>query len=228
MCIMIGAAAAGVLSAVGTIGGLASSAFGIMQGQQQAQQQQQAAYMQAQQAQQDMDMQYQAAQRQAFQERQAQVQKHIGDTRAQQASSLSYYNQLNNNNEAANKSYVAEQTKLNEAKDKAAFQAQSNYIKSIGAQGKILASGQTGQSVGLLAMDVERQQGFTDAEQSASIRSAEHAAAIGMDSAYTQAKSANNTAYSNLAPPVQAPLMTPDPQGIGQNLNLGIPTYNWN
>jgi len=227
MCIVIGAAAAGALSAIGTIGGLASSAFGIMQGQQQAQQQQQAAAMQAQQAQQNMDLQYQSAQRQAHSERQAQVQKHIGDTRIQQASTLAYYNQLNNNNEAANKSYVSEQVKMNEAKDKAAFQAQKNYAKAIGAQGKILSTGATGQSVGLLALDVERQKGFADAEQNATIRSAEQAASIGMDTAFTQAKGANNTAYNNLTPTVQAPLMTPDPQGVGENLNLGIPTYNW-
>ena len=227
MCVVIGAAAAGMLSAVGTIGGLASSAFGIMQGQQQAQQQQQAAFMQARQAQQNMDMQYQAAQRQAHSERQAQVQKHIGDTRIQQAGTLAYYNQINNNNEAANKSYVSEQVKLNEARDKAAFQAQKNYAKSIGAQGKILASGATGQSVGLLSMDVERQQGFADAEQAASLRSSDLQAAIGMDTAYTQAKSANNSAYNNLPATVQAPLMTPDPQGVGENLKLGIPTYNW-
>ena len=221
------AAAGPALSAIGTIGGLASSAIGIMQGQQQAQQQQQAAAMQAQQAQQNMDLQYQSAQRQAHSERQAQVQKHIGDTRIQQASTLAYYNQLNNNNEAANKSYVSEQVKLNEAKDKAAFQAQKNYAKAIGAQGKVLSSGATGQSVGLLALDVERQKGFADAEQNASIRSAEQAASIGMDTAFTQAKGANNTAYNNLTPTVQAPLMTPDPQGVGENLNLGIPTYNW-
>ena len=221
-------ALAPALSAIGTIGGLASSAFGIMQGQQQAAQQQQAAYMQAEQAQQNMDLQYQSAQRQAYQERQAQVQKHVGETRIAQAGTLAYYNQLNNNNEAANKSYVAEQVKMNEARDKAAFQAQKNYAKAIGAQGKILASGATGQSIGLLSMDVERQQGFADAEANATLRSAEQASAIGMESAFTKAKSANNQAYSNMPQTVQAPLLTPDPQGVGENLNLGIPTYNWN
>ena len=221
------AAAAPALSAIGTIGGLASSAIGIMQGQQQAQQQQQAAALQARQAQQNMDLQYQQAQRSAFQERQAQVQKHRGEVRAQQANRLSYYQQINNNNEAANKTYTQEQVKLKEAQTAAAFKAQANYAKSIGARGKILASGATGQSVGLLAMDVDRQAGFATAEQNASLRSAEQAAAIGMDIGYTQAKSANNAAYSKLMPTVEAPLFTPDPQGVGENLNLGIPTYNW-
>lgn len=228
MCIVAGTAAAAALSTISTVGGLASSAFGIIQGQQQAQQAQQQAVMQQQQAIQNMDLQYQAAQRQANFERQSQVQKHIGDTRVQQASTLAYFNQLNNNNEAANKSYVAEQTKLNEAKDKAAFQSQKNYAKAIGAQGKILATGATGQSVGLLSLDVERQQGFADAETAASMRSADASSAIGMDTAFTQAKSANNAAYNKLTPTVQAPLMTPDPLGVGKNLNLGIPTYNWN
>ena len=227
MCIVLGAAAAAGLSAIGTIGGLASSAFGIVQGQQQAQQQQQAAAMQARQAQENMNMQYAQAQQSAFRERTAQVQKHIGETRAQQANHLSYYRQLTNNNEAANKAYTQEQVKLNEARTAAAFKAQANYAKSIGARGKILASGATGQSVGLLAMDVERQQGFATAEQNASLRSAEQSASIGMDIAHTQAKSAHNTAYSNLMPTVQAPLLTPDPSGVGENLNLGIPTYNW-
>ena len=132
------AAAGPALSAIGTIGGLASSAIGIMQGQQQAQQQQQQAAMQAQQAQENMNQQYAQAQHNAFRDRQSQVQKHIGETRIQQANHLAYYRQLTNNNEAANKSYVQEQVKLNEAKSAAAFKAQANYAKSIGARGKLL------------------------------------------------------------------------------------------
>ncbi len=228
MCVAALAAIGPAVSMIGTIGGLASSAIGIMQGQQQMQQQQQAAQMQAMQAQQNMDLQYQQAQQQSFQQRREQVQKHISDTRAQQANHLSYYNQLNNNNEAANKVYTQEQVKLNEAKTAAAFKAQSNYIKSIGARGKILASGASGQSVGLLALDVERQEGFKQAETNASIRSAEQQAAIGMDMGYTQAKSANNKAYSGLLPIAQAPQFAADPNGIGKDLNLGIPTYDWN
>lgn len=227
MCVVIGAAALSTLSAIGTIGGLASSAFGIMQGQQQAQQAQQQAVMQQQQAIQNQDLQYQQAQRATAQENQARANKHQGEVRLQQAGKLSYYAQLNNNSEALNKTYSQEQAKLNEARDAAAFKAQANYAKSIGAKGRILAGGMTGQSIGLLALDVDRQQGFNDAQENASIRSAEAQAAIGMDSAFTQAKSANNQAYSKLTPNVQAPLMAPKPLGIGKDLNLGIPTYSW-
>jgi len=227
MCIAIAAPVAAGISAIGTIAGMASSVFGIMQSQQQQQFAQQQAAMQQQQAIQNMDLQYQQAQRQVAQENQARANKYQGEVRMQQAQKLSYYQQLTNNNEALNKSYTQEQVKLNEAKDAAAFKAQANYAKAIGAKGKILAGGMSGQSIGLLALDVDRQKGFNDAQENASIRSAEAQAAIGMDSAYTQAKSANNQAYSKLTPNVQAPLMAPKPLGIGKDLNLGIPTYSW-
>ena len=227
MCIALTAAAVSTISAIGTIGGIASQAFGIMQSQQQQQFAQQQAALQQQQAQQNMDLQYQQAQRQTAQENQARANKYQGEVRMQQAQKLSYYQQLNNNNEALNKSFTQEQVKLNEAKDAAAFKSQANYAKAIGAKGKILAGGMSGQSIGLLALDVDRQQGFNDAQENASIRSAEAQAAIGMDSAYTQAKSANNQAYSKLTPNVQAPLLAPKPLGIGKDLNLGIPTYSW-
>jgi len=220
MCILIGEAVASTLSAISTVGGLASSAFGIMQSQQQA-------ALQQQQAIQSMDLQYRQAQQQTAQENQARANKYVGEVRAQQAQRRSYYEQLTNNNEALNKSFNQEQVKLNEAKDAAAFKSQANYAKAIGAKGKIMAGGMSGQSIGLLALDVDRQKGFNDAEQNATLRSAEAQAAIGMDSAYTQAKSANNQAYSKLTPNVQPPLMAPKPMGIGTDLDLGIPTYNW-
>ncbi len=212
--------AAAALSTISTVGGLASSAFGIIQSQQQA-------ALQQQQAIQSMDLQYRQAQQQTAQENQARANKYVGEVRAQQAQRRSYYEQLTNNNEALNKSFNQEQVKLNEAKDAAAFKSQANYAKAIGAKGKIMAGGMSGQSIGLLALDVDRQKGFNDAEQNATLRSAEAQAAIGMDSAYTQAKSTNNQAYSKLTPNVQPPLMAPKPMGIGTDLDLGIPTYNW-
>ena len=218
-----GAAAGGLgggLSAISTVVGMVSSVAGIAQAQQGMQ-------MQAAQYQQQMNLQYQQAQQQAYRENQANVTRHQNEVRAQQAGQLSYYQQLANNNEAANKVYTQEQVKLNEARTAAAFKAQENYIKAIGSKGKVLASGATGQSIGLLALDADRQAGFADAQQNASLRSAEDAATVGMDIGFTQAKSAHNQAYSKLTPPVQAPLMAPDPQGIGTNLELGIPAYDW-
>ena len=188
---------------------------------------QQSAQMQAAQYKQQMDLQYQQAQQQAnMQNRQIQAQ-HQGQIRQEIAARRAYEQQLQNNNTAANKSYTQEQAKLNEAKAKAAFQAQSNYAKAIGSQGKVLASGATGQSVGLLVNDADRQAGFSTAQQNASIRSAEDQAAIGMDIAFEQAKSANNQAWNKLPTPTQAPVFADKPVGIGKDLGLGIPAYDW-
>ena len=81
--------------------------------------------------------------------------------------------------------------------------------------------------MGLLAMDAERQEGFATAQQNASIRSAENQAAIGMDIAFEQAQSANNQAWNKLPTPTQAPVFADKPVGIGKDLGLGIPAYDW-
>ena len=218
------AVAAPAVAMATQIGGLAISAVGTVAGIAQAQQ---SANMQAAQYRQQMDLQYQQAQQQALQQNKAIQAQHQGQIRQEIAANQAYQQQLQNNNNAVNKSYVQEQAKLNEAKAKAAFQSQANYAKAVGAQGKILASGATGQSVGLLALDAERQQGFATAEQNATLRSAEAQSAIGMDIASEQAKSANNQAYSRLPAPTQAPVFADKPVGIGKDLGLGIPAYDW-
>ena len=201
------------ISAIGTVAGIAQSA--------------QSMNMQAAQYKQQMDLQYQQAQQQAdMQNKQIQA-DHQGRVRQEIAARRAYEQQLVNNNTAANKSYVQEQAKLQEAKAQAAFKAQSNYAKAIGSQGKVLASGATGQSVGLLAMDAERQEGFATAQASAGLRSAEAQSAVGMDIAFEQAKSANNQAWNKLPTPTQAPVFASKPVGIGKDLGLGIPAYDW-
>lgn len=227
MCIMIGAAAASTISAVSAIAGIAGTVAGIAQAQQQQEIQQQQFLFQHQMQVQQMDQQYRQQQRQVQFERRQQVLKHIGDVKAQQASALSYQKQVFFNSEAANRVYTAEQLKLNEARAKAAFKSQEIYAKQIGAMGKVLASGATGQSVGLLTIDSQRQAGFAEAEQNATLRSAELAMASTVQGAANENMSANNQALAKVPAPVQAPLLSPDVSGIGKNLNLGIPSYNW-
>ena len=201
------------ISAIGTVAGIAQSSAQMQ--------------MQADQAQQQMDLQYQQAQQQAHQQNRQIVADHQGKIRQEIASRRAYEQQIQNNNTSVNKTYVQEQAKLQEARQQAAFKAQSNYAKSIGAQGKVLASGATGQSIGLLALDAERQEGFATAQANAGLRSAEQQAAVGMDVAYDQAKSQNNQAWTRLPAPTQAPVFADKPVGIGKDLDLGIPSYNW-
>jgi disulfide bond formation protein DsbB len=226
MCLPIAAAAgtaaafANTMTVVGTVVSVASTALGIYQAQEQANYQATAARQQA-------DMQYRQAQLQVNNERQQQILRHIGDVNSQQAAALSYQKQLFNNSEASNRVYTAEQFKLSEARAKAAFKSQEILAKQIGATGRVLASGATGQSVGLLMTDAERQAGFATAQDNASLRSAALNSAFSMENAMSENASANNIAYSRVPMPVQAPLLAPDPVGVGTNLNLGVPTYTW-
>ena len=102
--------------------------------------------------------------------------------------------QVKYNNEAANRMYVQQQSKMSEARKKAAFAQQAALAKSIGARGAILSAGRTGQSVGLLLNDVERQAGFEKAQATATMESLTEQSMISMDQAYLQALGANQRA----------------------------------
>jgi hypothetical protein len=102
------------------------------------------------------------------------------------------------NNEAANRTYIAEQAKLNEVRQKALFEQQNIIARSIGAKGTILAAGRSGQSIGLLLQDVDRQAGFAESQEMASLDSARDQAIISMDAAYLQNQSSNNKAASSI------------------------------
>ena len=210
MCLPAGAAG---LTALSQIVGMAGTAVGIFQAQQSAQ-------MQARQAQQNIDLQARQRNEQAQLANKRAVTQYAGQVRAQQAGTKSFYQQLDNINSSANKTYVQEQAKLAETRQKAAFKTQEILRKSIGIQGKILASGATGQSVGLLALDAERQAGFAQAQQNASVDSAALQSAVSQDIAFDQAKSAANQAFNRTSPPSQAPIL--DPYGMA---GLEIPTY---
>jgi hypothetical protein len=181
---------------------------------------QNSANMQARQAQQQIDLQARQRTEQAQLANKRALTQYSGQIRAQQESTRSYFKQLDNINSAANKTYVQEQAKLAEARTKAAFKNQAILAKSIGVQGKILASGTTGQSVGLLALDAERQAGFAQAQQNASVDSAAQQSAISQDIAFDQAQSAANQAFNRTPPPSQAPIL--DPYGMA---GLEIPSY---
>ena len=191
---------------------MAGTVAGIAQAQQSAQFQQQQASQALKQQRQSAEIQNQQL-----------INQYTGEVAAQQQSKLQYLKQLDNNTAAAQKGFNAEQMKLNEAKTKAAFKAQDIYAKSIGAKGAVLATGATGQSVGLLALDADRQAGLGLAEQDASVRSAAQQAAVGGDMQFTQKQSADNQAFSQLKVPTQAPNLSPSPGGGP----LDGPTYNW-
>lgn len=214
MCTTLGVQVAGVVvSAV-------SSAASIVQGIQNMN-------LTVDMARQQQDLTFRQSQQQQNFQNQAIVQKHIGDVKAQQAATYAANMAYYYGDEAANRAYVAQQQKFKEVQDKAAFKTQEIYAKAIGAKGKILSSGLTGQSIGLLALDTERRSGFAQAEQDATVRSAEMAMGTSMEGTRLKSLSNINTIASRLDPPVMAPQLSPQPIGIGKDLGLGIPSYNW-
>ena len=142
--------------------------------------------------------------------------RYSADRLIYQRSSENKKKQVDLNNEAASRAYETEQTKLSEARKKASFARQSNLAKMIGAKGSILSSGRTGQSIGLLVNDAERQSGFAQAQADASLESSITAASIGMDTAFTQSQSANQQADNQVPIFPQAPYLPEFP---------GIPKY---
>lgn len=235
MCVitaaMMGGSAVAAMGANIALAGLGiaavSTVTSTMQANTQAQIAQQQANAEAERNRQQLDLQYQQAQKQAYANNQQIVARHIADVRAQQASRQAFEQQRVYNQQASDRVYQAEQAKFVSAKKAAAFKMQEIYAKQIGSMGSVLATGRTGQSVGLLAMDASRQAGFAEAEQKASVGSAYDKVAIGMQLASDKQLSSDNVAYSNLLQPIQAPIFEPEPVGEGTDLELGIPAYNW-
>ena len=187
---------------------------------------QERANLQVQQANQSILTQYEQQVRSTKAERESIVSRFAADKLGYQRSKEQAAKQYGLNAQAVNTAYMQEQTKLKEVRQKAAFESQAALAKSIGMKGKILASGRTGQSVGLLVKDVERQSGFEIAAQEASVDSAKDAAGISMDQAFNQAESANAQAASKIGFNPQKPYLPEmpgspnfvDPIGLGINV----------
>lgn len=165
--------------------------------------------------------QYNQQRQQVLNERMAIMARDQGDRTLYQNALTRLNAQVQNNNDAANKVYLAEQEKVEQARKEAAFEQQSILAKSIGLQGSILASGRTGQSVGLLLNDVERQAGFATAQEMAMLETKRQQSIINMDQGWLQAEGANNQAASNLPYNPPAPYLPPMPQ-TPQLIGLGI------
>ena len=136
-------------------------------------------------------------------------------------SEQSFFQQIDLNNQAANRAYMSEQVKLNFEQKKAAMEAHQLMASSSQAQGKILASGRSGQSLGMLANDASRETSRDLATLGLSLGYAQHDYFSGTQSIFEQVQSSQNIAHGNrmLAPvaPLKASpvlsgtVLAPDP-----------------
>lgn len=126
-----------------------------------------------------------------------QQQEYDAQMAAYRQSERVYAQQIQLNAEAANRGYASEQQKLQGEFMKASQEAQGRLVQSLQAQGSVLASGRSGQSIGLLMSDAEREYGRDFANIAQNLAFARQDYGTGTESVYQNAKSANAVAASN-------------------------------
>jgi hypothetical protein len=157
---------------------------------------------------------------------QAQQQQYQGEMAAYQASQAAYNRQIQLNAEAANRAYAAGQMRLKNEYDKAAVDAQKVMATALQTQGKVLASGRVGKSIGLLAQDAERTYGKDMATLGMNLGYANQDYLLSSQDTYQQAQSANAAAAANRMIKPSAPSALGLVSGIGGSLIGGLQTYN--
>jgi hypothetical protein len=148
---------------------------------------------------------------------------------AYRQSEQAYKSQMDLNAQAANRAYVQEQQKLKFEYDKAALEASELLASSMRTQGTLLASGRTGQSIGVLANDADREYSRDLATLGLNLAYAGDNYLTSAYGAQQQWESANNLAASQrmLEPSKPMKIGGPSPLGlIGGLLGAGLSGYN--
>ena len=133
-----------------------------------------------------------------------------------------YEEQRRLNAEAANIGYQKAQLKYKSEKDKSTETAQKLNVQRLQAQGTILASGKSGQSIGGLLTDAERVEGRDLATLGQNLASSGIEYGFDVQSIYSSHKSANAQAAAQRKPkPSTGGLLL----GIGSSLVAGGAAY---
>jgi ubiquitin len=140
---------------------------------------------------------------------------------AYQRSEQAYQEQIRLNLDAANRAYTSKQAELATEFRKATEEAQKLSVKSLQQQGTVLASGRTGQSLGVLMTDAERMFGRDYALLGQNLAYATQDYYTGADTIFNQTQSQQNIAASQRMMEPSAPIPIPGPSGIGLVAGLG-------
>jgi hypothetical protein len=144
-------------------------------------------------------------------------------SQAAAASEQAYQQQRDLNQQAANRAYQQQQLKFKGEFDQATQKAEELLTKRLQAQGNIMASGRTGQSVGGLLTDAQRVEGRDLGTLGLNLAYAQQNYAFGMEDIYQQQKTGDVQAASQRQsqPSVGGLLL-----GLGQAGLSGYGTYN--
>ena len=143
-------------------------------------------------------------------------------SQAAAASEQAYQQQRDLNQQAANRAYQQQQLKFKGEFDQATQKAEELLTKRLQAQGNIMASGRTGQSVGALLTDAQRTEGRDLGTLGLNLAYAQQEYGFGMENIFQQQQVGNVSAASQrLATPSAGALVL----GIGEAALSGANTY---
>ena len=143
-------------------------------------------------------------------------------SQAAAASEQAYQQQRDLNQQAANRAYQQTQLKFKGEFDQASQQAEQLLTKRLQAQGNIMASGRTGQSVGALLTDAQRTEGRDLGTLGLNLAYAQQDYGFGMENIFQQQQAGNMSAASQrLAAPSVGGLVL----GLGEAAVSGASTY---
>ena len=143
-------------------------------------------------------------------------------SQAAAASEQAYQQQRDLNQQAANRAYQQQQLKFKGEFDQATQKAEELLTKRLQAQGNIMASGRTGQSVGALLTDAQRTEGRDLGTLGLNLAYAQQEYGFGMENIFQQQQVGNVSAASQrLATPSAGALVL----GIGEAALSGGSTY---
>jgi hypothetical protein len=138
------------------------------------------------------------------------------------ASEQAYQQQRDLNQQAANKAYQQQQLKFKGEFDQASQKAEELLTKRLQAQGNIMASGRTGQSVGALLTDAQRVEGRDLGTLGLNLAYAQQDYGFGMESIFQKQQVGNIQAASQrTSQPSVGSLVL----GLGQAGLEGASTY---
>jgi hypothetical protein len=164
---------------------------------------------------------YQAASDQAAYENEMANRQYVLQAQAHQQQEAALNRQTMLNQEAASKAYVSEQQKIQAEYRKAALEADNLRVKSMQEASNIQASGKTGRSMGVLAMDPDREYGRDLAVLGLNLGFARDDYYQSIDSIFDQATTANAEVASRRTPAPQKPMQVKGPSKLGLIAGLG-------
>ena len=117
-------------------------------------------------------------------------------SQAAAASEQAYQQQRDLNQQAANRAYQQQQLKFKGELDQASQKAEQLLTQRLQAQGNIMASGRTGQSVGALLTDAQRTEGRDLGTLGLNLAYAQQEYGFGMENIFQQQQAGNVSAAS--------------------------------